>query len=140
MAEIISKPITEEPLPVFNRGYARNSFGVSDFEYEPEYANVLGVNVSAINMDCAVDMADRWIATGNPGYACVTAVHVVMEAQKDRHYLQILNRAAFNLPDGMPLSWVGWSQGHREMDRVSGPSFMLTMCQLSVERGYRNFF
>jgi N-acetylglucosaminyldiphosphoundecaprenol N-acetyl-beta-D-mannosaminyltransferase len=107
---------------------------------ESEYANVLGVRVSAINMDCAINMADRWIANGNAGYACVTAVHVVMEAQKDRSYLQILNDAAFNLPDGMPLSWVGWLQGHREMDRVTGPGFMLAMCQLSVERGYRNFF
>jgi N-acetylglucosaminyldiphosphoundecaprenol N-acetyl-beta-D-mannosaminyltransferase len=142
MAELMSKAIAEvqEPLRAFNTSYAPSSFTMPDIDSESEYANVLGVKVSAINMDGAIDMADRWIAAGNPGYACVTAVHVVMEAQKDRRYLQIINRAAFNLPDGMPLSWVGWLQGHREMDRVSGPSFMLAMCELSAERGYRNFF
>jgi N-acetylglucosaminyldiphosphoundecaprenol N-acetyl-beta-D-mannosaminyltransferase len=140
MAEIISKSIAEESLCAFDTSYAPTSSAMPDFESESEYANVLGVRVSATNMDCAIDMADRWIANGNSGYACVTAVHVVMEAQKDRRYLQILNRAVFNLPDGMPLSWVGWLQGHREMDRVSGPGFMLAMCQLSAERGYRNFF
>ena len=139
MAEIISKSIAEEPLGSFNASYVPCSFSESDAESESEFANVLGVKVSAINMGCAIDMADRWIAAGNSGYACVTAVHVVMEAQRDRSYLQILNRAAFNLPDGMPLSWVGWFQGRREMDRVSGPGFMLEMCQLSAERGYRNF-
>ena len=140
MPDTISKLIAEEPLRVFNTSCLPSSFTMPDIESESEYANVLGVKVSAINMDCAIDIADRWITTGNSGYACVTAVHVVMEAQKDRRYLQILNRAAFNLPDGMPLSWVGWLQGHREMDRVSGPGFMLAMCRLSVERGYRNFF
>ena len=139
MAELISKSIAEETLCVSNARYASSSFAVPDIETESEYANVLGVKVSAINMDGAIEMADRWITSGNSGYACVTAVHGVMEAQKDRSFLQILNRAAFNLPDGMPLSWVGWLQGHREMDRVSGPSFMLAMCRLSAERGYRNF-
>ena len=139
MAEIITKSIAEEPLAAFNASYTPCSFTDSDVKSESEYANVLGVKVSAINMDCAIEMADSWIAAGNSGYACVTAVHVVMEAQKDRRYLQILNRAAFNLPDGMPLSWVGWLQGLRQMDRVSGPAFMLAMCRLSVERGYRIF-
>jgi N-acetylglucosaminyldiphosphoundecaprenol N-acetyl-beta-D-mannosaminyltransferase len=140
MAGLISKSIAEETLHVFNASYGSSTITVPDIETESEYANVLGVKVSAINMDCAIDMADRWITAGNSGYACVTAVHVVMEAQKDRSYLHILNRAAFNLPDGMPLSWVGWLQGHREMDRVSGPGFMLAMCRLSAARGYRNFF
>lgn len=139
MTEIISKSIAEEPLGAFNTSYAPCSFDMSDIKSESEYANVLGLKVSAVNMDSAIDMADRWIAAGNPGYACVTAVHVVMEAQKDRRYLQILNGAAFNLPDGMPLSWVGWLQGLRQMDRVSGPAFMLAMCKLSAERGYRIF-
>ena len=38
------------------------------------------------------------------------------------------------------MTWVGWLQGFREMDRVFGPDFMAAVCRLSVERGYRNFF
>ena len=104
-----------------------------------KYANVLGVNVSAVNMELAVRLADQWIIRGNPGYACVTAVHVIMEAQKDPSYLEILNNAVLNVPDGMPMTWVGWCQGHREMTRVFGPDFMLALCELSVQRGYRHF-
>jgi N-acetylglucosaminyldiphosphoundecaprenol N-acetyl-beta-D-mannosaminyltransferase len=44
-----------------------------------------------------------------------------------------------NVPDGMPMSWVGHFQGFRNMDRVFGPDLMMAMCRLSVERGYRNF-
>jgi N-acetylglucosaminyldiphosphoundecaprenol N-acetyl-beta-D-mannosaminyltransferase len=103
------------------------------------YAEVLGVKVSAVNMDSSVRLADRWIAAGKPGYVCVTGVHGVMEAQRDPMLRLILNRAAMNVPDGMPMTWIGRTQSLRHMDRVFGPDFMAAMCRLSVERGYRNF-
>jgi len=104
-----------------------------------EHADVLGIKVSAINMKSGVKFADRWIAKGHPGYVCVTGVHGVMEAQKDAEFFNILNHAAINTPDGMPMSWVGRLQGHAQMDRVFGPDFMSEMCELSVSRGYRHF-
>jgi N-acetylglucosaminyldiphosphoundecaprenol N-acetyl-beta-D-mannosaminyltransferase len=103
------------------------------------HADVLGVKVSAIDLNLAVELADRWIAGGRQGYVCVTGVHGVMEAQSDPELRSILNCAAMNVPDGMPMSWVGRLQGFRKMDRVFGPDFMAAMCRLSVERGYRIF-
>ena len=102
-------------------------------------ANVLGVGVSAINLDLAVDLASRWIEAGDPGYVCLTGVHGVTEARADSAFRLILNRAAINAPDGMPMTWVGRLQGFRCMDRVFGPDFMTALCRLSAERGYRNF-
>jgi N-acetylglucosaminyldiphosphoundecaprenol N-acetyl-beta-D-mannosaminyltransferase len=103
------------------------------------YADVLGVKVSALNLDLAVDLAERWIATRDPGYICVTGVHGVMEAQSDPELRSILNHAVINTADGMPMTWVGRLQGFKQMDRVFGPDFMTAMCRRSVERGYRNF-
>jgi N-acetylglucosaminyldiphosphoundecaprenol N-acetyl-beta-D-mannosaminyltransferase len=108
-------------------------------QFQNACADVLGVKVSAINMKLAVELADEWIATGGPGYACLTGVHGVIEAQSDSEFRRILNHAVINAPDGMPMSWVGHLQGLAEMDRVFGPDFMTAMCRLSVERGYRNF-
>jgi len=106
----------------------------------PGIVDVLGVNVSAVNMDVAVSLAERWIDAGQPGYVCVTGVHGVMEAQKDPGFRRILNGAAMNLPDGMPMTWVGRLLGFRHIDRVFGPDFVTAVCRLSVERGLRNFF
>lgn len=103
------------------------------------HADVLGVEVSAINLQWAVEMANQWIAKKNHGYICVTGVHGVMEAQSDPAFRRILNHAFLNTPDGMPLTWIGHFQGFQEMNRVYGPDFMTAMCRLSVERGYRNF-
>jgi len=101
--------------------------------------NVLGVRVSAINMEEAVRLADLHIQTGRSGYVCVTGVHGVMEAQSDRDFGLILNRSTITTPDGMPMVWVGHAQGHSGMSRVYGPEFMLQVCELSVKRGYRHF-
>jgi N-acetylglucosaminyldiphosphoundecaprenol N-acetyl-beta-D-mannosaminyltransferase len=112
---------------------------MSDSEFQHEYANVLGINVSAIDLDRAVEMADRWIAAENRGYICVTGVHGIMEAQSDSELRHILNNAFINAPDGMPMSWVGRLQGFNKMDRVFGPDLMASLCQISVERNYRHF-
>jgi N-acetylglucosaminyldiphosphoundecaprenol N-acetyl-beta-D-mannosaminyltransferase len=108
-------------------------------ELQHPHANVLGVQISAIDMAGAVALADRLIRSGERGYVCVTGVHGVMESQSDTDLFGILNRAFMNTPDGMPMTWVGRLQGHRNMRRVYGPDFMLEMCRLSATRGYRHF-
>lgn len=102
--------------------------------------NVLGVRISAINMDEAVRLADCHIHAGGRGYICVTGVHGVMEAQSDFAFRSILNHSFITTPDGMPTVWVGRLQGHTNMSRVYGPDYILRMCELSLRRGYRHFF
>jgi N-acetylglucosaminyldiphosphoundecaprenol N-acetyl-beta-D-mannosaminyltransferase len=103
------------------------------------HTDVLGVNLSAINMDRALDLADQWITTGKSAYICMTGVHGVMEAQSNVELRCVLNDALINAPDGMPMSWVGWLQGFRQMDRVYGPDFMANLCRNSVSKGYRHY-
>jgi N-acetylglucosaminyldiphosphoundecaprenol N-acetyl-beta-D-mannosaminyltransferase len=104
------------------------------------HATVLGVAVSALDMQRAVLLADDCIRSRAKGYICVTGVHGIMEAQSDTTFLSILNGATINLPDGMPLTWIGRLQGFDQMDRVYGPTFMLEMCKHSVGMGYKHFF
>jgi N-acetylglucosaminyldiphosphoundecaprenol N-acetyl-beta-D-mannosaminyltransferase len=102
-------------------------------------ANILGVTVSAISMADAVHYSDKLLQGDRPGYICVTGVHGVMEAQSDERLRSIINASFLTTPDGMPTVWVGRWQGHKSMSRVSGPEYMLEMCKLAVERGYRFF-
>ncbi len=102
-------------------------------------ANVLGVGISALNMNSAVAEAKALLNSGGKGYICVTAVHGVMEAQSDPAFRAIQNRSFLTTPDGMPTVWVGRLQGHKDMARVYGPDFMLALCQAGVAEGYRHF-
>jgi N-acetylglucosaminyldiphosphoundecaprenol N-acetyl-beta-D-mannosaminyltransferase len=130
-----------EVVPCLSEKLAWPSLSMNDSDCSLPFANVLGVRVSAVDLKSAVDLCDRWIrsARGN-GYICATGVHGIMEAHADSGVRRVLNHALINVPDGMPMSWVGHLQGFRNMDRVFGPDLMMAMCRLSVERGYRNFF
>ncbi|MFL5561390.1 MAG: WecB/TagA/CpsF family glycosyltransferase [Gemmatimonadaceae bacterium] len=102
--------------------------------------NVLGVGVSAIDIPTALAAIDGWVAAREPHYVCVTGVHGVMESQRDANLRSIHNRAGLVTPDGMPLVWLGWLHGLRQMDRVYGPDLMLACCEHSALMGYRHFF
>ena len=102
--------------------------------------NVLGVGVSALNMELALAAMAGALDRKEKGYVCVTGVHGVSEAQTDEGFRQILNRAFLCTPDGMPLVWAGRWQGRKEMDRVYGPDLMLAVLELSENKGYRHFF
>ena len=103
------------------------------------YANVLGVGVSAVNMEQAILACDDLIACNGCGYVSVTGVHGIMEAQSDPAFAAILNQSFLCVPDGMPMVWVGRLQGHRSMRQVTGPDLMLEFCRHSVTRNYRHF-
>jgi N-acetylglucosaminyldiphosphoundecaprenol N-acetyl-beta-D-mannosaminyltransferase len=102
--------------------------------------NVLGVGVSAINLDMALAGITRALQKKEKGYVCVTGVHGVSEAQSDPEFRRILNRAFLCTPDGMPLVWVGRLHGQKHMGRVYGPDLMLAMMALSEQTGWRHFF
>src|SRR3974390_33509 len=102
-------------------------------------ANVLGVGISAINLDSAVDAVAQAVARQTKGYVCVTGVHGVSEAQRDPAFRAILNNSFLTTPDGMPTVWMGRWQGFREMSRVYGPDLMLRVCELSQHRGFTHF-
>src|SRR5271170_4105652 len=101
--------------------------------------NVLGVGVSAINMDMALERVRQALEKKVKGYVCVTGVHGVSEAQSDAGFRQILNQAFLCTPDGMPLVWVGRLRGRKEMGRVYGPDLMEAVLALSQQTGWRHF-
>jgi N-acetylglucosaminyldiphosphoundecaprenol N-acetyl-beta-D-mannosaminyltransferase len=102
-------------------------------------ANVLGVGISAINLDSAAAAIADAVEHKTKGYICVTGVHGVSEAQKDPTFRAILNQAFLTTPDGMPTVWMGRWQGFRQMGRVYGPDLMLGVCELSRQGGYTHF-
>jgi N-acetylglucosaminyldiphosphoundecaprenol N-acetyl-beta-D-mannosaminyltransferase len=101
--------------------------------------NILGVGVSAINMEDAIRLSDSLIRINGRGYVCATGVHGIMEAQADRAFRDILNRSFITTPDGMPMVWIGRFLGFERVSQVTGHDYMLELCRLSIGRGYRHF-
>ena len=74
------------------------------------------------------------------GCVFATGVHGVSEAQSDPALRATLNAAFLNVPDGMPLVWLGRAHRHRRITRVYGPDLMLAVCDAGRTVGLRHYF
>jgi N-acetylglucosaminyldiphosphoundecaprenol N-acetyl-beta-D-mannosaminyltransferase len=101
---------------------------------------VLGAPVHAVQIPEVVDLMESWIRDRESGkFIAVTGMHGVSESVRDPEFRKILDAASLVVPDGMPLVWLGRSQGYDKMKRrVYGPEMMETFCRETGGR-YRHF-
>jgi len=102
--------------------------------------NILGVGISAINLQQAVEEIEGWIARRESHYVNVCNVHTIMECQHDDRLRRIVNSSGLSTPDGMPLVWLSRLDGHTTASRVYGPDLMLALCGRAQTTSARHFF
>ncbi len=102
--------------------------------------NILGVGVSIINIDQALECIHGWIKRHEPHYVCVTPAHSIMACTHDPHLRAIFNHSGLTTPDGMSIVWLLRLKGHHHVRRVYGPDLMNALCRQSLEYGYRHYF
>jgi N-acetylglucosaminyldiphosphoundecaprenol N-acetyl-beta-D-mannosaminyltransferase len=99
--------------------------------------DLLGVPIALVDYERAMDVMDGMIETGERGYVCAAAVHVLMVSRHDPETRAALLGASLNVPDGQPLRWALSRLGHPLSDRVYGPELMERYCRRAGERGRR---
>jgi len=102
--------------------------------------DILGVGISAIDIQAALLTIDRWIRQRQKQFVCVTGVHGVMECRRDDALREIHRAAGMVTPDGMPLVWMARRLGFPRVRRVYGPDLMREVSRLSPVMGYRHFY
>lgn len=102
--------------------------------------DILGVRVSAVNMDMALTRINNLVSKPGSSYVCVTGVHGIISSLDDQTTLQIHNDADMVTPDGMPTVWSGKQAGASWMSRVYGPDLLLAVCQQGLAKGWRHYF
>lgn len=107
----------------------------TDVAVQPGRVDVLGVGISAISLDSAVNEIVRWINDGERHYVCVTNVHTVMECQRDEELRRIHNASGLTTPDGMPIVWCLRRAGALGVTRVYGPDLTLALSKPLAESG-----
>ncbi|KPL70027.1 hypothetical protein ADN00_18355 [Ornatilinea apprima] len=102
--------------------------------------NILGVAISAINMQDALTTIRGWVEREEPNYVCVTPAHAVMECVKDGGLRPVYNQAGLVTPDGMAIVWLLKLAGFSRVNRVYGPDLLRAVCAESLSRGWRHYF
>jgi N-acetylglucosaminyldiphosphoundecaprenol N-acetyl-beta-D-mannosaminyltransferase len=103
-------------------------------------AFILGVGVSAITLDRAVSIIERWIERRSRNYVCITGAHGVIESRGNSELRRIHNEAGMVTPDGMSLVFMARRLGFKFVTRVYGPDLMRRLTEISAQKGYRQFY
>ncbi len=104
----------------------------------PDRFDVLGVRVSALTIETAVDAIAGFVARREPTYVCVTGAHGVIESQDDPELMAIHNKSGLTTPDGMPLVLAGRWAG-ATISRVYGPDLVEALAPRVAREGWRVF-
>lgn len=102
---------------------------------------LLGVRISAVQIPDVISDIEAFIQQRAPcRYIAVTDMHSLMEAQHRADFKEVLNGAAFAVPDGFPLVWLARRKGFPLRRRVYGPELMESFCRATSHKRYRHFF
>ncbi len=104
------------------------------------FFNILGVRISAVNLNAACAQIEGWIVDQVRTYVCVAPVSTIIDCQDDPVYRSIVNNAGMVTPDGMPIVWLGRWRAGKMVCRTYGPDLMNAFCALSQNKGYKHFF
>lgn len=102
--------------------------------------NILGVNVSCLNMESLLEYIKENLDKIKSKYVCVTNVHTIVTSYDDEEYKNIQNNAIVVLPDGGPVASECKRRGYTETERTTGPDFLNEVLKISSKYGYKHFF
>lgn len=102
--------------------------------------NILGVEISAVNKETAIQYLLENMDKARGRYICACNVHTTVTAHENLDYQAVQNNSFMTLPDGKPLSSVGIRRGYCEMGRVTGPDFMEQVIALTEKSKASHYF
>lgn len=100
--------------------------------------NLLGIPISATTPSDALAQIHAWAADRKGRYIGVRDVASLMTMAEDPALLQVAQQAAMNVPDGMPLVWLGRWRGF-SVERTCGPDLMDMMLSEGPKSGLKHF-
>ena len=92
---------------------------------------VIGAKIHSTSYISATEKINLWSRASESRYICAANVHMVMEAHDSSEYKKTINNADIVTPDGMPLVWMLRLKGHKEQQRVYGPTLMLHVLKMA---------
>ena len=99
-------------------------------------ADVLGVQISRLDMKLALDTIEGFIARGERRTVVFPNPFCVIQARRDPAYRDALNRADLRLPDGWPVVWATRWLGAPAPERVAGPDLFVALNRRAESAGY----
>ena len=88
-----------------------------------EKLKIISLNVCHISFRESLDLVTEWALKKRSSYICFANVHMIIEAFKDRPFLEKVNNADLVLADGKPVAIACKILQHQKQERISGMDF-----------------
>ncbi len=101
--------------------------------------NVLGIGVTQAPYAAAVQHLVELAQQRVSAYVCVANAHMLVEANQDHSFWDVLDQAELVTPDGKPLSvMMNWLY-QTQQERVAGPDLMVSLFERAEAENLRLF-
>ncbi|WML59034.1 WecB/TagA/CpsF family glycosyltransferase [Neobacillus sp. PS2-9] len=101
--------------------------------------NFLGVDVCNYDYDQLASLLMKDIETKKKSFIVAINPEKIMKAQEDVELRKLLNRADYQIPDGIGVILASKLKGGQVKSRVTGIDMMLKLCQTAAAQGKRIF-
>lgn len=100
---------------------------------------ILDIDVNALDLSSATQCLERMIVEKEQGYVVFCTVSTLLHARDEPAVADAVREAAYVMPDGMPLVWLGRRNHQLPVRRVYGPELM-TYFFSTTENRFRHYF
>lgn len=104
------------------------------------YIDILGVKIWSINIESFINHLKDNICKNRNLIVTATGAHGLIESLRYPLFRNVLETAYINLPDGMPLTWIGRAKGAKQMSRCYGPDVFRELISATATTRITHFF
>src|SRR4051794_6964843 len=97
--------------------------------------NIMGIMVDRTTREQVLDDIDRFVTAQTPHQIVTVNVDFINIAEREPSFVELLNRAAISVPDGMPLLWVSRLLGSPLPERITGTDLLLGCAEAAARKG-----
>ena len=101
--------------------------------------NILGIDVSITSYKQLEKNIENDIKKGNKSFIVAINPEKILKARKDKKLKELLNKATYQIPDGVGVVYASKLRKGKIKERVTGIDSMEMLCRLSNNKGYKIF-
>jgi len=98
--------------------------------------NILGVNINIYNKKQVLTKIKEFLIDGQQHIIVTPNPEIILEANKDKEFFDILNKADLAVPDGVGLKLAGWLVGVN-LSRITGADLLKDIFAMAEEESRR---
>ena len=101
--------------------------------------NILGINVSVTTYEELKNNVEKDIKNNNKSFIVAINPEKILKARKDQNLKELLNKATYQIPDGIGVIYASKLKKGKIKSRITGIDSMEMLCSLSNEKKYKIF-